>query len=57
VAIEANGDAMRGCLDHDAVLRALSDPLVGVLHGSLKTPHPCDEATAWSHRLKLSGSA
>jgi transposase len=44
-------------LDHDAGLRALSNRLVGILHGRLKTGTLYDEATAWSHRVKLSGAA
>ena len=44
-------------LDHDAALRALSNRLVGILHGCLKTGTLYDEATAWSHRVKLSGAA
>ena len=39
-------------LDHDAALRALSNRLVGILHGCLKTRTLYDEATAWSHRVK-----
>ncbi|MQS15966.1 hypothetical protein F7Q99_27865 [Streptomyces kaniharaensis] len=30
--------------------RRSSWPLVGILHGCLKTGTPYDEATAWSHR-------
>ena len=37
-------------LNHDAALRALSNRLVGILHGCLKTRTLYDEATAWSHR-------
>jgi transposase len=44
-------------LDHDAALRALSNRLVGILHGCLKTRTLYDEATAWSHRVKLSAAA
>ena len=44
-------------LDHDAALRALSNRLVGILHGCLKTGTLYDEATAWSHRVKLAGAA
>ena len=44
-------------LDHDAALRALSNRLVGILHGCLKTGTPYDEATAWSHRVTISGAA
>ena len=46
-----------GGLDHDAALRALSNRLVGILHGCLKTGTLYDEATAWSHRVKLPGAA
>ena len=44
-------------LDHDAALRALSNRLVGILHGCLKTRTLCDEATAWSHGVKLPAAA
>jgi transposase len=45
-------DEQRGRgLDHDAALRALSNRLVGILHGCLKTGTLYDEATAWSHRV------
>ena len=44
-------------LDHDAALRALSNRLVGILHGCLKSRTLYDEATAWSHRVKLPGAA
>jgi transposase len=44
-------------LDHDAALRALSNRLVGILHGCLKTRTLYDEATAWSHRVTLPGAA
>lgn len=44
-------------LDHDAALRALSNRLVGILHGCLKTGTLYDEATAWSHRVIISGAA
>jgi transposase len=44
-------------LDHNAALRALSNRLVGILHGCLKSRTLYDEATAWSHRVKLSGAA
>jgi transposase len=40
-------------LDHDAALRALSNRLVGILHGCLKTRTLYNEATAWSHRVKI----
>ena len=47
-------DEQRGRgLDHDAALRALSNRLVGILHGCLKTGTLYDEATAWSHRVIL----
>jgi len=44
-------------LDHNAALRALSNRLVGILHGCLKTGTLYDEATAWSHRDTISGAA
>ena len=44
-------------LDHDTALRALSNRLVGILHGCLKTGTLYDEATAWSHRAKLPAAA
>jgi transposase len=44
-------------LDHDAALRALSNRLVGILHGCLKTRTLYDEATAWSHRAKVPDAA
>jgi hypothetical protein len=44
-------------LDHDAALRALSNRLVGILHGCLKTRTLYDEATAWSHRVKIPAAA
>jgi transposase len=44
-------------LDHEAALRALSNRLVGILHGCLKTRTLYNEATAWSHRVKLPGAA
>jgi len=51
-------DEQRGRgLDHDAALRTLSNRLVGILHGCLKTGTLYDEATAWSHRVKLPGAA
>lgn len=51
-------DEQRGRgLDHDAALRALSNRLVGILHGCLKTGTLYDEATAWSHRVIISGAA
>ena len=51
-------DEQRGRgLDHDAALRALSNRLVGILHGCLKTGTCYDEATAWSHRVTVSNVA
>ena len=51
-------DEQRGRgLDHDAALRALSNRLVGILHGCLKTRTCYDEATAWSHRVTVSSAA
>ena len=44
-------------LDHNAALRALSNRLVGILHGCLKTGTVYDEATAWSHRVTTSTAA
>jgi Transposase IS116/IS110/IS902 family len=44
-------------LDHNAALRALSNRLVGILHGCLKTRTLYDEATAWSHRVTTSTAA
>ncbi len=44
-------------LDHDAALRTLSNRLVGILHGCLKTGTCYDEATAWSHRAKAPQAA
>jgi hypothetical protein len=35
---------------HHAALRQLSNRLVGILHGCLKTHTPYNEKTAWSHR-------
>ena len=34
---------------HQAALRQLSNRLVGILHGCLKTGTTYDEATAWAH--------
>jgi transposase len=51
-----DGQRGRG-LDHDAALRALSNRLVGILHGCLKTGTPYNEATAWSHRATVSTAA
>ena len=51
-------DQQRGRgLDHDAALRSLSNRLVGILHGCLKTGTLYDEATAWSHRVTVSTAA
>ena len=51
-------DEQRGRgLDHDAALRALSNRLVGILHGCLKTGTLYDEATAWLHRVTVSTAA
>jgi Transposase IS116/IS110/IS902 family len=44
-------------LDHHAALRALSNRLVGILHGCLKARALYDEATAWSHRATLPRAA
>ena len=38
-------------LGHNAALRQLSNRLVGILHGCLKTSTRYDEATAWPSRL------
>jgi hypothetical protein len=43
-------------LDHDAALRALSNWLIGILHGCLKTGILYDEATVWSHRVRIPGT-
>ena len=37
---------------HHAALRQLSNRLVGILHGCLKTRTRYDEATAWGHNTK-----
>lgn len=37
-------------ISHNAALRQVSNRLVGILHGCLKTRTPYDQATAWSHR-------
>jgi transposase len=37
-------------IDHNDALRRLSNRLVGILHGCLKTRTCYSEATAWSHR-------
>jgi hypothetical protein len=44
-------------LDHDAALRALSNRLVGILHGCLKTGTLYDEAAAWSHSARIPKAA
>ena len=44
-------------LDHDAALRALSNRLVGILHGCLKTRTLYGEPTAWSHRVTVPQAA
>ena len=44
-------------LGHNAALRQLSNRLVGILHGCLKTRTCYDEATAWSHRVKIPSAA
>jgi Transposase/Transposase IS116/IS110/IS902 family len=36
-------------IGHHAALRQLSNRLVGILHGCLKTRTPYDETTAWAH--------
>ena len=41
----------RGATHHQA-LRAVSNRLVGILHGCLRTRTPYDEATAWAHRAR-----
>ena len=50
-----HGQRDRG-LDHNAALRALSNRLVGILHGCLKTGSLYDEATIWSHRVTHSSA-
>lgn len=51
-------DQQRGRgLDHDAALRALSNRLVGILHGCLKSGTLYHEATAWSHRMTAAKAA
>lgn len=39
-------------IGHQAALRQLSNRLVGILHGCLKTRTIYDEQTAWSHHLQ-----
>jgi len=41
-------------IEHNDALRRLASRLVGILHGCLKTRTLYDEATAWSHREKIS---
>jgi hypothetical protein len=36
-------------MGHHAALRQLSNRLVGILHGCLKTSTPYNEHTAWAH--------
>lgn len=43
-------------IEHNDALRRLANRLVGILHGCLKTRTLYDEATAWSHREKISQS-
>ena len=38
-------------ISHHAALRQLSNRLVGILHGCLKTRNRYDETTAWAHHL------
>jgi hypothetical protein len=40
-------------IEHNDALRRLTNRLVGILHGCLKTRTLYDEATAWSHRQNL----
>jgi transposase len=42
---------------HHAALRQLSNRLVGILHGCLKTRTRYSEATAWSHRTSHAATA
>ena len=45
-------DQRRGLGDtHNRALRALSNRLVGILHGCLRHHTPYDQHTAWAHRL------
>jgi len=47
--------AMRArSIGHHAALRQLSNRLVGILHGCLKTRSPYDETTAWAHHIPAS---
>ena len=38
-------------IGHQAAIRQLSNRLVGILHGCLKTQTLYDETTAWAHRI------
>jgi hypothetical protein len=38
-------------IGHQAALRQLSNRLVGILHGCLKTATLYDENTAWAHHI------
>ena len=38
-------------IGHQAAIRQLSNRLVGILHGCLKTGTPYDENTAWAHHI------
>jgi len=44
-------------LEHNDALRRLTNRLVGILHGCLKTRTLYDEATAWGHRENLPQSS
>ena len=44
-------------IEHNDALRRLSNRLVGILHGCLKTGALYDEATAWGHRENLPRSS
>ena len=44
-------------IEHNDALRRLSNRLVGILHGCLKTRTLYDEATAWSHRQQIKPAA
>ena len=44
-------------IEHNDALRRLSNRLVGILHGCLKTRTLYDEATAWSHREQIRPAA
>jgi transposase len=46
-------DALRARdIGYNAALRQLSNRLVGILHGCLKTNSPYNEATAWNHHAE-----